>query len=319
MCRHEATCLLQVGFKLTRLAVQTWEHYSSIRNLDGPHSGQPHVQEKALSPEEERKLRQTAEAQTFVLPWMMDVVSSSLPFLADRRTIKQALEDCKGNVDAAVSKLLDAEDRGSVTSAQESSSVERDADSDDDAMNGPNKRRDRRVSRATRSVMKEKQDHRRFLASQLAANDGSQESISSSPSQDPALVPLPDSRNVSDDDWQPSDIKEEDGISESSQKPPTRLKLNPPKPPTSAGRPPGKTQQRQAGPQSRRRAGRPPTARDRKDMKKQAQKAARKLRAQADAGDQQAQAKLDGKDLPLLPKDRKPSPGINMGFRTLHI
>lgn len=62
--------------------------------------------------EQERKLVDTS----YVLPWMEGVVSSSLPYLADSAKIRQTLEECKGNIDEAVSRLLDAEeDLGEAT------------------------------------------------------------------------------------------------------------------------------------------------------------------------------------------------------------
>jgi len=136
--------------------MQTWEHYSSIRNVDGPHTGPPAVHEKPLSPEDEAKNKEAAAKISHVLPWMVNVVHQSLPYIADRDIIKKTLEECKGNIDAAVSSLLDAEDRASVSSQNGSSSTERDADSENDELDGPNKKQDRRMSRATRALRKEK-------------------------------------------------------------------------------------------------------------------------------------------------------------------
>lgn len=136
--------------------MQTWEHYSSIRNVGGPHTGPPAVQEKPLSAEEEAKNKEAAAKISHVLPWMVNVVHQSLPYIADREIIKKTLEECKGNIDAAVSSLLDAEDRASVSSQNGSSSTERDADSENDELDGPNKKQDRRMSRATRALRKEK-------------------------------------------------------------------------------------------------------------------------------------------------------------------
>ena len=91
-----------------------------------------------------------------VEPWMIKVAMKSLPYLADPVTVQKTLESCNGNVDDAVSKLLDSEDRSSSPSTQGSSSVERDHDSDDDDFSGPNKKQDRRLSRATQ-IMRQKQ------------------------------------------------------------------------------------------------------------------------------------------------------------------
>jgi OTU domain-containing protein 3 len=53
--------------------------------------------------EQERKLAETS----YVLPWMEGVVASSLPYIVDPGKIRHVLEKCKGNVDEAVSQLLD--------------------------------------------------------------------------------------------------------------------------------------------------------------------------------------------------------------------
>ncbi|EON60813.1 hypothetical protein W97_00022 [Coniosporium apollinis CBS 100218] len=308
---------------VAHIAYHTWEHYSSIRNLDGPHTGPPKVCEKALSPEEERRQKEKLEKTPYVLPWMIDVVSSSLPFLADKPTIKRALEESKGNIDSAVSKLLDAEDRGSVSSAQESSSVEREPDSDDDVINGPNKKQDRRLSRATKT-MKKGQERRRQIASELASYDGSRESLvseASRKSRSPGTSHLKEEIADTEDEDSRSDFVKEEGKSEpavllsapSSPRKPVRLKLNPPKPPDPSSTGGGKTQQKQPGPQ--RKHG--PTAREKKDIKKQAQKAARKERALATTSPNgTTEAKKSG--LAILTK-AKGNSFIESGIKTLYI
>ena len=104
----------------------------------------------------EKEIKGHTAKTSCVEPWMIKVAMSSLPYLADPVTVQKTLESCNGNVDDAVSKLLDAEDRSSSPSTQGSSSVERDHDSDDDDFSGPNKKQDRRLSRATQTI-KQKQ------------------------------------------------------------------------------------------------------------------------------------------------------------------
>lgn len=88
---------------------------------------------------------------------MVDDVVRSIPYLrANRSTIQKALEENKGNVNNAVSKLLEADEHSSTSSVRGSSSVERDLDSDDEEpIRGPNKRQDRRLSRAARIAVEE--------------------------------------------------------------------------------------------------------------------------------------------------------------------
>lgn len=136
--------------------LQTWEHYSSIRNIDGPHTGLPNLHPKPLSPEEEAKNKEEVAKISRVLPWMIDVVHSTLPYTANKEAIIKALEQSKCNIDLAVNVLLDREERGSSSSQTGSSSTERDPDSDDEDLDAPNKKQDRRMSRATRAMKKDK-------------------------------------------------------------------------------------------------------------------------------------------------------------------
>lgn len=254
----------QTDRPVAHIAYHMWEHYSSIRNLDGPHTGLPNVTPKVLSPEEELKQKHKLAATPYVQPWQIDVVWNCLPFLADKPTIKRALEATKGNIDAAVSNLMDAEENGSGSSAQESSSVEREQDSDDDGNNGPNKKQDRRASRVTKKG-KPRSNETRHALSQLETADNSQDSFASSTGEDSEASAFPDSSQQSTT-----------STSTAPARPPIRLKLHPPKPPPDyeekqqAGK---KTSQSQLGPRV--------SARDKKDIKKQAQKAARKERQQA--------------------------------------
>lgn len=95
----------------------------------------------------------------YVQPWMVRVVMQSLPWIGDEQLIQKIIEECKGDIDAAVSKLLDAEERSSTSSGHGSSSVEREEDSEDeDIFTGPKKRQDRRLSRAKRQIAQDKEE-----------------------------------------------------------------------------------------------------------------------------------------------------------------
>ena len=89
---------------------QTWEHYSSVRNRDGPHTGPPNVSPVPLTEEERKEQEKKLANSSYVRPWMVEVVTSSLPYLVDSQKIREVLEEAKGNIDAAVSKLLDADE-----------------------------------------------------------------------------------------------------------------------------------------------------------------------------------------------------------------
>lgn len=79
---------------------------------------------------------------TYVKSWMVEEVMQSLPFLTDRAAIEKALQDYKGNVDSAVSSLMPE----SSQSSGGSSSLERDAESDEDMEQKPTKKQNRRPS-----------------------------------------------------------------------------------------------------------------------------------------------------------------------------
>lgn len=142
--------------------MQTWEHYSSVRNINGPRTGRPEIK---ITPEAEAAAKAKSDHGPYIADWMVNSVTTSLPFLANNETIRKALYDNNGSIDAAVSQLLDEPSSTpstpgsfrSVTSSQSgSSSIERDADSDDeDEIWGPNKRQNRKI-KAMKQISKSK-------------------------------------------------------------------------------------------------------------------------------------------------------------------
>ncbi|PNS18865.1 hypothetical protein CAC42_5404 [Sphaceloma murrayae] len=294
---------------VAHIAYHSWEHYSSIRNLDGPHTGLPDVQVKALTPEEEAKQKKRLEDTSPVQPWQVNALINSLPYLVDKQFAKKVLEENRGDVNAACSQILDSEDGGSASSAQESSSIEREPDSDDELLNAPNKKQDRRMSRNSRQKATP-YDRTRLAPLPPTSDHGSQASADSQESD------APSSTNASGHSQQDPGCTVMDTIRvNSEQDPPAepakrqiRIKLNPPKPPPNAL---PKSRQRQNGP-------RKPSARDRKDIKKQAQKAARKERAQAAAGTSGGSGNMKT-GMALRSKGMTETPPIESGFRTLFI
>ncbi|KAF3213221.1 hypothetical protein TWF679_005450 [Orbilia oligospora] len=96
--------------KVMHIAYHDWEHYSSVRNIDGPHKGLPNVSPKPLTEEGRQKQQKVLEEGVVIMPWMEDVVEKSLPgdCIVTKQKIREALEKSKGDVGLAVSKLLDA-------------------------------------------------------------------------------------------------------------------------------------------------------------------------------------------------------------------
>lgn len=109
--------------KLVHIAYHTWEHYSSIRNLAGPYAGLPDVKPVVPNPTADSaaaavEAQKGKEGRKYALPWMVDTVMLSLPFLATEEEVAKALEECKGDVNEAVGRMLDqqsTEEAGSET------------------------------------------------------------------------------------------------------------------------------------------------------------------------------------------------------------
>lgn len=267
---------------------------------------------------------------------MINVVTSSLPYLADSATIKKTLEDCKGNIDTAVSILLDAEDRASVSSQQGSSSTERDQDSEDEFA-GPNaKRIDRRMSRATKAHQKQVTAENPPPVPRLAE---AAPKLEPAPSQLPTPPPIDlpvrphpkspsqnaiqrlkkevgdgwrtQSEDDSDAEFQPDYFEPDDDAasvcSSASQSQPMDPAVKSSKPVPIAMRH-NKTLQKQPGPQRKK-----VTARDRIDIKKAAQKAARKETKRKEA--QGGKGKLEATSV-----NANHSPPLELaGIKTLYI
>ncbi|MCJ1360633.1 MAG: hypothetical protein MMC33_010641 [Icmadophila ericetorum] len=323
------------------IAYHTWEHYSSIRNIKGPHNGLPNI---SLASEGGKGGKVDFRNASCVKPWMIKIVMASLPYLADRATIHKVIEECKGNTDDAITKLLDLEERGSVSSAQGSSSVEREVESDDEYNSGPNKKQDRRLSRATRALKgKEAKDHDLTFRPKTHAHPPSS---GPSPLQKKPVVNRSSVDEVGeseDEAWTPdpthvdsgsdSDVAPEDTAPKKPKAGGVRLKLTQPKPEvehsirppslersqypgpdnrTGAGRG-GRTQQRPSSPKPKR-----ITAREKKEMKKLAQKAQAKARKQGINGDKAANNK-NGSIATVLKDGKENSPAIDVGIKTLYI
>ena len=329
------------------LGQQTWEHYSSIRNLTGPHAGPPMVKNIPMSAEAQKEAEAALAKSSYVLPWMVTVVMESLPFCADRAVIHKTLEECKGSVDLAVSKLLDSEYQSSSSSRRGSSSVEREPDSDDDSYSGPNKKQDRRLSRAKRTTPIDKdQQSSKYLSVRLKGPHLplTQESSSASESHKIPIIEVKDGDETEEEDWlnkSPCKDSESASVSTSASEYSiasnprsggVRLKLSLPKKrdennhPLAAGPPsdlslrnePVKvptntTQQRTFSPKKRL------MSRNQRDMmKKTAQKAAAKERKRETAA-ARVPNQQNGHLLPTTKKGKENTPAIETHIKVLYI
>ena len=125
------------------------------------------VKDTPISPEAQLEAQAALANGPAIQPWMINAVVESLPHYADRATIEKTLQEFKGNVDFAVSKLLESPSQSSASSRCGSSSVERDHDSDEEDYTGPNKKQDRRLSRAKRSTMTKGDASEKYLSLRL--------------------------------------------------------------------------------------------------------------------------------------------------------
>ena len=78
------------------IAYHTWEHYSSVRNVGGPHSGMPNV-----IPHDSGEAMPVSSTGP-VPKWQIDVVKKSLPFAITSEIEQKIVDKLKSNGDIAV-------------------------------------------------------------------------------------------------------------------------------------------------------------------------------------------------------------------------
>ncbi|KAI9665530.1 MAG: hypothetical protein M1831_001672 [Alyxoria varia] len=159
------------------VAFHTWEHYSSIRNIDGPHSGPPNVQSRTLDAQEKRKVAEQLVSTPVFAPWQLETVMVSCPFLPPRDHAIQALTETRGNVNDAVDKLIEEHESARFSSSSASSSApsntpEIEMSDAGESRDPPSKKQDRRLSRNTKSALRHrKEQNRRIMMSELQTRD----------------------------------------------------------------------------------------------------------------------------------------------------
>lgn len=245
---------------------------------------------------------------------MVDNVLKSLPYITDRSTAKRALEQQHGDIDAAVSVLMDAEERSSSCSTTGGSSIERDADSDDEEPIGPKKKQNRRLSKASTALMKQEvsQEDRAMAVPISRTGKAKIEGHKISPMQEKHIIDLTELPDE-DAEWRPEPhIKGDDTDSSSSET--SQNSFDRSTSSTSSTSEPApvkpnlKWRPKQSGPRRM-------TARDRKDAKKALQKAAAKERKQ-----EKATGKTSAHNQPPTLKTGKANaPIVEKPFRTLYI
>lgn len=223
------------------------------------------------------------------------MISRALPSPPDHDVIVQALQDANGDHNKVLDKFFaDMDERQTSPSAQ-SSSVERDFGSDEQELDAPQKRQDRRISRASKTALKTKLDGRqRVQKNSSLYRDTSLDRLLAAKQQVQPSQSTPPRRSVivvedSDDDWSPTPLKDGDtssGSEYSSQPDPEphvtkiKLRLSQPTPDCAQVRTPSPPQLAPAANKVKKLV----TTRVHNKLKKQAQKAAAKERRQVAAG-----------------------------------
>jgi len=300
--------MVLIGPEIAINPCQTWEHYSSIRNLDGPHDGVPNVQPKEISSEEEDKQQKEKLKNALKVPsWQIQLVAASLPYPVDEKTIEQRIQDYKGDANEAINSFFENDEVQDFSSTQESS-VEPDVESNEDSSAAPTKKQDRRLSRAAKMNHRHQEERkRRGVFLNLSQDSKSLESLlvatsssSATSDQKPSSLQEPDS---DEDDWTPGPLKDGDTSSGSdySSIPVAKIKLRLPNP--SSG-PSGVI--KSSPPKKKKMV----SARVMKDLKKQAQKTAAKERRQVAAGVKPSQESSSSVTT---------TPAMTTGIRTLYI
>lgn len=305
---------------ICHIAYHDWEHYSSIRNVNGPHTGIPEVKPAILSPEEEKHIAARQRNRDIALnESVIKELDAATGGIESRDALIHALQKAKGDVYVAWDILQESDqpsqasqqDTSSYTSAP-SSSFGRTHDSSSDGSGGQSsKRQDRRLSKATKT----KQRHDQIAAHLGSFPDDSLESLQSSMinlsspqrSQDTIVRHVeydPHGSETDSEDWKPPALK--DGYTSSSSEYSAQsntskitLKLN------------ANSIRASHGPSPKRLG----AARDQKSLKKQAQKQAAREKKRANK-----HAKLAIRASDSQPPSQPPShPAMSSGITTLSI
>ncbi|BFZ62553.1 2-oxoglutarate dehydrogenase E1 component [Saitoella coloradoensis] len=89
---------------LLHIAYYSWEHYASVRNIAGPHTGPPEIAYKPTG-EEKKETKRKAKVDAV----KEKIVLASLSHPVGVEAVRRALEDAGGSVALAVEKLQQAE------------------------------------------------------------------------------------------------------------------------------------------------------------------------------------------------------------------
>ncbi|KAL1998646.1 hypothetical protein VTN02DRAFT_5805 [Thermoascus thermophilus] len=98
--------------EVVHIAFHSFDHYSSVRNVHGPHTGLPCIpnSKAAASTKQDIQEKGTAGSGTVVdiaTPWKISFIQEGLGGRYDYDTIVEMLQQCRGDIERAFSNLLD--------------------------------------------------------------------------------------------------------------------------------------------------------------------------------------------------------------------
>ncbi|TVY55095.1 OTU domain-containing protein 3 [Lachnellula cervina] len=140
------------------IALHNYEHYSSVRKINGPFTGLPQIPNFVFGEGDPTP----ATRNTVIHDWMIKNVMAAMPDLANEEVIKTALIENHGNVNNAVSYLMEFQYSSnpstpgslSPSNSDGSVSIQRESDGESDESDGPNKRQNRRKDRTMKALPK---------------------------------------------------------------------------------------------------------------------------------------------------------------------
>ncbi|KAG9230778.1 putative OTU domain-containing protein 3, partial [Amylocarpus encephaloides] len=138
------------------IAHHVWEHYSSVRCVDGPFEGLPNVQPKNVAEGAAESTETFPDRGPAIQDWQIKVVQTSAGNPLDEDHMGPIISERRGHFGKFLSNLLENDEHSSTSgtpgrnSDLGSSSVERDVDSEDEDFHAPRKKQDRKKSHATK-------------------------------------------------------------------------------------------------------------------------------------------------------------------------
>lgn len=136
------------------IAYHTWEHYSSVRKIDGPFTGLPEVPFREPVQKQATDSGEDAKPKNKSAKWKVDVVKKSLPFTLSDELIKKQLDQHDGGIASTVEELLMSDQYNEMDDLQQASKIsdsagEQESNGSCDLLSGNNHSSDPTISTAS--------------------------------------------------------------------------------------------------------------------------------------------------------------------------